>query len=126
MRGFPADNIQAYEIYNSPAQTRARTHPALLATQRALLGLWHASDATTPVSLRTPVAYYDRFRIRTPGDRAFVLGPHIDGGSVERWEDAGFRRCFGRVFAGGSRWREHDAFDVSPRVHATQDLYHAP
>ncbi|KAI0051476.1 DUF1479-domain-containing protein [Auriscalpium vulgare] len=124
VKGFPDNNIQAYEIYNSAAQTRARTHPALITTQRALLQLWHTSDAGSPVSLRTPVAYFDRLRIRTPGDRSFVLGPHIDGGSVERWEDPGFRACFGRILEG--RWREHDPFDASPRIDAKQDLYHAP
>jgi len=41
------------------------------------------------VSTTTPVSYYDRLRIRFPGDSVFALGPHIDGGSLERWEDPG-------------------------------------
>ena len=122
-QGFPADNIQAYEIYNSKAQTLARTHLALVETQRQLLALWHTSDPSTEISLTTPISYYDRFRIRIPGDRSFVLGPHIDGGSIERWEDPGFRTCFKNILEG--RWREHDSFDASPRIHAKQDLYHA-
>ena len=64
--GSPADKIVFYEIYNSKAQLQARTHPALLTTQKYLLSLWHASDPTTPISLRTPVSYFDRFRIRAP------------------------------------------------------------
>ena len=120
--GFPSDNIQVFEIYNSIAQTHARTHPSLVSTQRALLELWHTSDPATRVSMRTPISYYDRFRIRLPGDSVFTLGPHIDGGSLERWEDPGFRRCWSRILSG--RWREHDPFDVSPRIGAKQDLYH--
>jgi len=123
VKGFPQENIQAFEIYNSEAQTRARTHPALLQTQRALLQLWHASDPQAKLSRSTPISYYDRFRIRLPGDRSFVLDPHIDGGSLERWEDPGFRACFGAIL--GGRWREHDPFDAAPRLHAHQDLYHA-
>ncbi|KAI0029442.1 DUF1479-domain-containing protein [Vararia minispora EC-137] len=124
VKGFPSDNIQAYEIYNSIGQTHARTHPGLIASQRALLDLWHASDPTTRVSMRTPIAYFDRMRIRTPGDRSFTLGPHIDGGSIERWEDPAYRRCWSRIL--GGCWREHDPFDVSPRVGAKQDLYSGP
>ncbi|KAI0260969.1 hypothetical protein BC834DRAFT_925695 [Gloeopeniophorella convolvens] len=124
VKGFPEGNVQVFEIYNSIAQTLARTHPALLQTQRALLGLWHASNPDAKLSLRTPISYYDRFRIRQPGDRSFVLGPHIDGGSLERWEDPNYRACFGAILAG--RWRAHDPFDAAPRLNAKQDLYNAP
>lgn len=64
--------------------------------------------------------------MRRPGDTAFALGPHIDGGGVERWEDPAFRACFARVPAGGTAWRAHAPFDATPRVRARQDLYHAP
>jgi uncharacterized protein DUF1479 len=121
--GFPEGNIQAFEIYNSIAQTRARTHPAILQTQRAILQLWHCSEPEAKLSLGTPISYFDRFRIRQPGDRSFALVPHIDGGSLERWEDPGFRACFRAIFSRG--WRGHDPFDVAPRLHAHQDLYHA-
>ncbi|OBZ69678.1 Uncharacterized protein YbiU [Grifola frondosa] len=124
VKGIPPDNIVFYEIYNSPAQILARTHPALIATQRALLSLWHCSSPDTQISLRTPLAYFDRLRIRPPGPSVFTLGPHIDGGSVERWEDPGFRACFARILEGN--WRAHDPFDASPRIHACQDLYNTP
>lgn len=123
VKGFPDDNIQAFEIYNSGAQTRARTHPAILQTQRAILQLWHCSEPRAKLSLGNSISYFDRFRIRQPGDRSFVLGPHIDGGSLERWEDPGFRECF-RAILGGD-WQKHDPFDAAPRLHACQDLYHA-
>ncbi|PPQ78587.1 hypothetical protein CVT25_010563 [Psilocybe cyanescens] len=130
--GFPPDNIQVFEIYNSLAQTRARTHPALITTQKFLLSLWHASSShpqqqqqQQQVSLQTPISYFDRLRIRQPGDAQFALGPHTDGGSVERWEDEGLRRVFGRILAGGGTWRAHDPFDATPRIGARQDMYNS-
>jgi len=113
-------------MYNSKAQIRARTNAALIETQKFMLSLWHTSDPSTEISLTTPISYFDRLRIRQPGDATFTLGPHIDGGSFERWEDPGYRACFGKILQGGSRWREHDPFDATPRIHAKQDLYNAP
>ena len=115
-----------YEIYNSKAQTLARTHPALIATQEYLLSLWHTSVPDTGVSVRTPISYFDRFRIRDPGPSVFTLGAHIDGGSIERWEDPAFRSVWKRVLEGGDAWKLHDPFDISPRLDAVQDLYNAP
>lgn len=127
----PAGKPIWYEIYNAPAQVAARTHPSLVDTQKYLLSLWHASpapDGELPaVSPRTAISYFDRFRIRQPGPSgSFTLGPHIDGGSIERWEDPAFRRVFGRILEGGDGWRRHDPFDITPRLSANQDLYHAP
>ncbi|KDQ56263.1 hypothetical protein JAAARDRAFT_132800 [Jaapia argillacea MUCL 33604] len=132
VKGFPPGNIQFYEIYNSHSQLQARTHPSLLLTQNFLNSLWHTSDPTSPISLSTPISYFDRFRIRLPdppemkGKKRFVLGPHVDGGSVERWEDEGFRACWRKILEGGEGWRSFDPFDASPRLGAKQDLYHAP
>ncbi|KAJ7022104.1 hypothetical protein C8F04DRAFT_971886 [Mycena alexandri] len=124
VKGFPADNIQVFELYNTTSQMQARTHPAVLATQRALLSIWH--DRSGEASLDTPISYFDRLRIRFPGDAKFALGPHVDAGSIERWEDSVYRSCFSKILQGGSGWREHDPYDAAPRVHATQDLYNAP
>ncbi|KAJ7509767.1 DUF1479-domain-containing protein [Mycena galericulata] len=124
VKGFPADNIQAFELYNTVSQIRARTHPGVLETQRALLSLWH--DVSGQVSLDTPISYFDRLRIRSPGDAKFALGPHVDGGSIERWEDPAYRKCFSKILEGGSAWKQHDPFDASPRIDAKQDLYNAP
>lgn len=95
----------------------------MLATQRALLSLWH--DPSGQVSLETPISYFDRLRIRFPGDAKFTLGPHVDGGSIERWEDPGYRKCFSKIILGGSSWREHDPYAASPPIHAKSDLYNA-
>lgn len=137
-QGGPKDRIVFYELYQTATQIRARSHPALLTTQKALLRLWHNSapaSAGLPaaVSLRTPISYFDRLRIRPPGPSAFVLGPHIDGGGIERWEDPGFRSCFAKILGvedgsgklGAESWRAHDPFDAAPRLSAKQDLYEA-
>lgn len=95
----------------------------MIETQKFLLSLWHTSDPNTEVSLQTPISYFDRLRIRQPGDAKFTLGPHVDGGSVERWEDKGLQKVFGNILKGGSYWKKHDPFDVTPRIGAKQDMY---
>lgn len=123
-RGFPASNPQVWELYWSAAQVRARAHPNLLETQKALMGsLWTASPEA-PISLKTPLSYADRLRVRQPGDAQFALGPHMDGGSVERWETEGYGRggVYDSIFKG--EWEEsYDPFDASGRVDAVTDLY---
>ncbi|KAG9308574.1 hypothetical protein JVU11DRAFT_11678 [Chiua virens] len=127
VKGFPAENIQVYELYNTKPQIYARTHDALLNTQKSLLSLWHSSSSfPDSIDFTTPVSYFDRLRIRTPGDRSFTLGPHIDGGSVERWEDTAFRRVWANILRGGqSGWETFDPFDATWRVNARQDMYDA-
>lgn len=142
--GFPQENPQILELYWSPTQTRARTHPNLLAVQRALMtNFWHTSSLSPDtqlsqaVSLHTPLAYADRLRIRQPGDAHFALGPHQDGGSVERWEETGYgnRHLFPQgghgvydaVFRG--EWDGplsqggYDPFNATARASAVTDLH---
>ncbi|CAK7241902.1 MAG: hypothetical protein STHCBS139747_003375 [Sporothrix thermara] len=121
-RGFPPENPQVYELYWSAAQLAARSHPNLVDTQRKLLGLWHA-DPSAPVDLAQPTAYADRLRIRLPGDARFALGPHQDGGSVERWEPQGYGlgQVYDPIFAG--KWEEYDAWDAGRRAAAVCDLH---
>lgn len=123
-RGFPASNPQVIELYWSSPQLRARTHPNLLKTQIALMTqLWHVSNTSSRVSLSTPLSYADRLRIRQPGDAHFALGPHQDGGSVERWEREGYGRggVYDAVFSG--QWESYHPFDASGRVGVVTNLY---
>ncbi|KAF9031696.1 DUF1479-domain-containing protein [Hymenopellis radicata] len=126
IKGYPENDVQFFDLYNTKAQMAARTHPAILETQRALLSLWHSEVSPANVSLTTPISYFDRLRIRNPGDMQFNLGPHLDGGSLERWEDPTFRSFYGRILEGGSNWRLHDPFDAGKRVGSVQDLYDTP
>ncbi|KAI0009431.1 DUF1479-domain-containing protein [Xylariaceae sp. FL0662B] len=122
-QGFPSHDPQRYEMFWSPGQVRARADSRVLEAQRFAMGAWHSSNADALVSTNHPVAYADRFRIRRPGDTSLGEGPHLDGGSVERWEPDGYGRggTYARIFQG--RWEEHDPWDSSARLGVTSDLY---
>jgi Protein of unknown function (DUF1479) len=121
VKAFPTDDPAVYELYWTPSQTRARSHPNVLSTQVFLQTLWHSSDSTSKISTTPPLTYADRFRIRNPGDAKFALGPHTDGGSLERWEDPEYSSVYQKIFEG--RWEEYDAFDAKHRIEAKMDLY---
>ncbi|KAH7186314.1 hypothetical protein BKA60DRAFT_532075 [Fusarium oxysporum] len=76
------------------------------------------------VSLTSPLVYSDRLRIRKPGDAKFALGPHMDGGSIERWEDPTYRQVYGKILTGN--WEEFDAWEMDKRADAVHDLYPGP
>lgn len=84
---------------------------------------WHSKDENAAISIHHPLIYADRVRIRQPGDSGFALGPHVDGGSVERWERNGYGkgRVFDRVFEG--TWEEFDPWESGTRLDAVSDLY---
>jgi hypothetical protein len=122
-KAFPQNDPQVYELYWSAPQLKARAHPNLLKAQTSLMNLWHLSDPQSRISLSQPLAYADRLRIRQPGDAKFALGPHIDGGSVERWEEHGYGlgKVYDRIFEGN--WVNYDPWDASTRVRAVVDNY---
>lgn len=121
VKAFPADSPAVYELYWTPSQTEARAHANMLDTQRFLQRLWYSSDSNTKLSTSHPLSYADRLRIRNPGDSKFTLGPHIDGGSLERWEDPEYSRVYTKILEG--KWEQYDPWDAKHRVAAKMDLY---
>ena len=84
---------------------------------------WHSKDKAAFISTSHPTAYADRLRIRQPGDAGFALGPHIDGGSCERWEEDGYGRgrVYDEIFKG--HWQAYDPWESSCRLPVVSDLY---
>ncbi|KAI1106160.1 DUF1479-domain-containing protein [Jackrogersella minutella] len=124
-KGIPAHDPQMYELFWSPGQVRARADSRLLEVQRFIMNIWHSRNEHALVSSNHPVAYADRIRIRRPGDMSLASGPHIDNGSVERWEIDGYGRAgtYAKIFQG--RWEEYDPWDSSTRLAVTSDLYNS-
>ena len=122
-KAFPSDNPQVFELYWSSPQIKARAHPNLLKTQRFLMQFWHSADPDANVSSDLPISYADRFRIRLPGDSKFALGPHVDGGSCERWEEGGYGlgQVYEKIFSG--HWQDYDPYETSCRLPVRSNLY---
>ncbi|KAK9234044.1 hypothetical protein V1525DRAFT_88821 [Lipomyces kononenkoae] len=119
---FPKNNPSVYELYWSPSQLHARSHPNVLLAQKALMSLWHSSENESQLSTQQPLIYADRLRIRLPGDAQFTLGPHIDGGSIERWEDPEYSRVYDKILK-GNEWELYDPYDYAHRIDAVTDMY---
>ncbi|KAK0231117.1 hypothetical protein IW262DRAFT_1445354 [Armillaria fumosa] len=124
--GFPRDDKQFYQLYWTKSQLEARSHPNVLVASAWLNNLYHAEPGQKPdgVDLSSPLSYADRFRIRHPGTVWTTFPPHVDGGSIERWEDSAFRSCFANIFSG--QWRKHDPFALPGRVSAQNSLHGRP
>lgn len=122
-KAFPADNPQVYELYWSPSQIKARSNPNLIKAQRFLMEFWHSKDPGALISSSHPMIYADRLRMRLPGDAKFALGPHVDGGSCERWEPDGYGRggVYDKIWQG--KWEEYDPWESSCRLPVVSDLY---
>lgn len=119
-RGFPAKNKVVYELYWSKSQVKARSHPQLRRSLAFMNSLWHASPETR-ISLNQNIMYADRMRIRQPGDAMFSLGPHADGGSLERWVDKEYSLCYAPIFEG--RYEDFDPYDSTHRVNTNMEYY---
>src|SRR4051812_1578132 len=106
---------QIFGIYWSGPQIQARQDPKLAETRAFLNRLWRFDGAQGPVfDPDRECTYADRIRRREPGDRTLGLSLHMDGGSVERWIDPGFRKVYASVFSGD--WRAFDPFDGRDRL----------
>lgn len=119
-KGFPSDKKVVYELYWSKAQVKARSNANVRKTQLFMNQMWHA-DATARVSLNQNVMYADRMRIREPGDNLFSLGPHADSGSLERWEDPEYSKCYQPIFEGN--WEAFDPYDATHRLNVDMTKY---
>lgn len=119
-RGFPLERKVVYELYWSKPQIKARLHSHMLKTMKFLNGLWNASPDTR-ISFERNLSYADRVHIREPQDETFNLGPHADGGSLERWEDEEYSQCYKSIFEG--KWEDFDPFDATHRVNTNMERY---
>ncbi|KAK0475564.1 hypothetical protein IW261DRAFT_1495133 [Armillaria novae-zelandiae] len=127
--GFPDGNKQFFRLYWTKPQLEARAHPNMLTASVWLNNLYHAEPGQKleGVDLNSPLTYADCFRFRHPGSDGpwtAVLPPHVDGGTIERWEDPTLRSCFSDIFSG--QWRKHDPFTLAGRVGAQNSLYGRP
>ena len=87
------------------------------------MNIWHSTNKNALISTSQPLAYADRVRIRKPGDSQFALGPHVDGGSVERWEPNGYGLggVYDKIWQG--KWEEYDPWESGSRVPVVSDNY---
>lgn len=92
---------QIYGLYWSKPQMEARQSDELAQTRCWLNRLWNIDQDGHPVfNPDQECTYADRVRQREPGDASLGLSPHVDGGSIERWIDPGYRKVYAPVFAG--------------------------
>lgn len=84
---------------------------------------WHSKDSKARVSTAHPLSYADRLRMRLPGDAKFALGPHVDGGSVERWDERGYGLggVYDAIWRG--EWESFDPWESSCRLPVVADLH---
>ncbi|KAG6827163.1 hypothetical protein H0H92_012923 [Tricholoma furcatifolium] len=125
--GLPENDKQFFMLYWTKPQVEARSHPNMLEATVWLNHLYHARGsnvATDGVDLSVPLTYADRFRIRRPGVAWELHPPHVDGGTIERWEDPTFRQCFATILSGD--WRSHDPYELKGRLDAISSRYGRP
>lgn len=119
-KGFPQNKKVVYELYWSKSQVRARSNANVRKTQNFMNKLWHAEE-NARISLDHNLMYADRMRIREPGDKVFALGPHADGGSLERWDDQEYSKCYQPIFDGN--WEDFDCYDATHRLNVDMTKY---
>ena len=106
---------QIFGLYWSQPQMEARTSSELAVARRWLNRLWtFTSDNGVEFDPDRECLYADRLRQREPGDDTLGLSPHVDGGSVERWLDEGFRGVYRHLLSGDVE--SYDPFDAAYRT----------
>ncbi|KAL6243499.1 hypothetical protein RBB50_009492 [Rhinocladiella similis] len=116
--GWPAETPFILNLYFSPTQIAARSHPNQLKLSTELNSWWHDDEGTTTPE---PLSYADGVRIRPPGVPFRGLGPHIDAGSLCRWADPMYRSFYDAVFSGHPE--KLDSYDLTTRKNATQAMF---
>ncbi|KAG9225114.1 hypothetical protein CCMSSC00406_0007475 [Pleurotus cornucopiae] len=123
---LPPNNPIFYELYWTKPQLAARSHPNMLAASTWFNNLFHSKSGQNidGVDMSAPLTYADRVRIRPPGRWPNALPPHVDGATLERWEEPNMRLCFKDILSGD--WRSHDPYDLDGRLEAMTSLYNRP
>jgi hypothetical protein len=62
--------------------------------------------------------------VRSTIQSIFQTVERPQGGSIERWEDESFRKCFADILSGN--WRAHDPYELEGRLDARTSLYGRP
>ena len=68
-------------------EARPENQQTLLASQCFVNSLCHSPRSPWMADTSVSLSYTDRFSVCQPDDAGFAFGAHIDGGSVEGWED---------------------------------------
>ncbi|MEC8261758.1 MAG: YbiU family protein [Pseudomonadota bacterium] len=106
---------QIFGLYWSKPQMEARSTEELATVRKWLNRLWSFnSENGTEFDPDRECLYADRLRQREPGDDTLGLSPHVDGGSVERWLDQGYRSVYRHLLSGAVE--SYDPFDAAFRT----------
>ena len=106
---------QIFGLYWSRPQMEARTSQEMADLRSWLNRLWKwDSENGVEFNPDQECLYADRLRQREPGDDTLGLSPHVDGGSVERWIDTGYRNVYRHIFSG--EINKYDPFDAAYRT----------
>ncbi|KAI8369749.1 hypothetical protein BD560DRAFT_397722 [Blakeslea trispora] len=116
--GFPKHSPQVFEAYWSQPQLAIRGQLGFKVATVALNHLWHADTA---VDWTHNLAYCDRVQIHQSGEPFFGPPTHVDNGSLERWQDTEYRKCYTDILKG--EWEHYDPFDATHRISACMDHY---